>query len=425
VLTPILLTLPWVAVMGFLALVVRLPRPLPGVGAGWEGGSSAGSAPPRVSIVVPARNEAENVERVLRSLADSDWPDLEIVLVDDRSEDETARIARRVAAELGGARAAAADGVGAGPDPDPGSPLGPILRVLDGAPLPEGWLGKPWACMQGAREATGELILFTDADTRHAPELLGRAVIERRASGADALTLAGRQLMESFWERVVQPQIFTAMLLRYWDQRDPLPRARWRSAIANGQYILFRREAYEAIGGHEAVRGEVVEDLKLAQHLVRSGHLLAIRRAEDAFSTRMYTSLGEIVRGWSKNVILGGLATIPPGWLRRVAPLFMVFGGAFIWLLPATVLGVGALTGAPAAVLLWSGIVVGLTVLFWGAVSARMAISPAHGLVYPLGAAVTSYIFLRAWIRGGRVEWKGRRYRVRGASVAGEPGGLD
>jgi len=393
----LILTLPWVLLFGFLTLVVRLPRPLPM--ARWTG------APPRVSVIVPARNEAGNVERVLRSLAASEWPDLEIILVDDRSEDATAEIARGVAREL----------------------HHPTLRiqVVEGQELPEGWLGKPWACMQGAQAATGEVLLFTDADTRHGPDLLGRAVTELRASGAGALTLAGRQLMESFWEAAVQPQIFTSMLLRYWNQRDRHPPERWRDAIANGQFIMFERETYTAIGGHEAVRGEVVEDLKMAQQLVRSGHALEIRMAEDAFATRMYESLGDIVRGWSKNVVLGGIATIPPGWLRRITPPFMVFGGAVLWLLPVVVLGWMLVAGATGVLLGWSLAVVGMTALFWSVASARMGVSPLYGLAYPLGAAVTTYIFLRAWLRGGQVEWKGRRYQVRGLNGEGEPGGLD
>ncbi|HKK94402.1 MAG TPA: glycosyltransferase family A protein, partial [Longimicrobiales bacterium] len=306
-------TLPWVLVLGFLVLGVRLPRRLPATVAEPAGGWR------RVSVVIPARNEERNIERVVRMLAANAYPDLEIIVVDDRSEDRTADVVRGVAGELAGSS-------------------GVTLRLVEGDALPDGWLGKPWACQQGGRVATGDYILFTDADTRHAPDLTRRVVAELERSDADALSLAGRQLMESFWERVVQPQIFTSLLFRYTNNRDPHPPEKWRDAIANGQYIFFRRDTYQAIGGHEPVRGEVVEDMKMAQHLVKNGYALEIRMAEDSFATRMYESLGELVRGWSKNVILGGMATIPPGLLRRLAPAGIFAGTVFLWLMPPTLL---------------------------------------------------------------------------------------
>ena len=393
-----LATLPWVIVLGYLVLRVRLPRALPSEPQTPDGGWR------RVSVVVPARNEERNIERVLRSLAATDYPDVEIVVVDDRSEDRTGEVARAVASEL---------------DSD-----GPVrVRILDGRKLPDGWLGKPWACHQGGLAATGDYVLFTDADTRHAPGLLRRVVAELEHAGADVMSLMGRQLMETFWERVVQPQIFTSLLFRYTNNREAHPPEKWRDAIANGHYIFFRRAVWDAIEGHVPVKGEVVEDMKMAQHLVRNGYALEIRMAEDAFATRMYESLGELVRGWSKNVILGGAATIPPGLLRRIAPAGIFVGTVVLWLLPPALL-VAGLLGAMAAVTTWGWIVVGASVLFWAAVSARMGVSPAYGVIYPVGAAIGAWIYLRAWIRGGNVEWKGRTYRVRGVGDPGEPGGL-
>lgn len=389
---------PWFLVLGFLVFRVRLPRKLPGVpgapDSGWR----------RVSVVVPARNEEDNIERILRSLAASDYPDLELIVVDDRSDDATSEVAHRVAAELA---------------PDSTA----TIRIVEGEELPDGWLGKPWACMQGGRVATGDFLLFTDADTRHAPDLLQRVIGDMERTGAEAMSLAGRQLMETFWEKVVQPQIFTSLLFRYYDMRDPKPPKRYRDAIANGQYIVFRRETYEAVGGHGAVRGEVVEDMKMAQALVRGGHSLHVLMAEDGFATRMYTSLDELVRGWSKNVVLGALATLPPGLLRTVAPPGIVAGTIFLWLMPPVVFAAGLL-GAGEPLVTWGWIVVGMSALFWSAVSARMGVNAIYGLLYPLGAAVGTWIYLRAWIRGGKVEWKGRTYQVQGAKGSGEPGGL-
>ena len=390
-LTPLLLTLPWLGILLFLTVWVRLPRPLPPVS-----GSPKVDAP-LVSVIVPARNEARNVEGVLTSLAMTSWPRVEILLVDDRSEDDTAARAAEVAAR----------------HPD-------RVRVLEGEPLPAGWLGKPWACHQGARAAQGDLLLFTDADTRHAPDLLTRAVGALGEDAADAVSLAGRQLMESFWERLVQPHVFTAMLARYPRHRRPLPPERWRSAIANGQYILVRRDTYDAMGGHEALKGEVVEDMRMAQRLVHRGHRLSLRGAEDVFATRMYAGLGEIVEGWSKNVFLGGLATLPP-WMRWVTPPLMILGSLLLWIMPPLVL-LGAAAGLlGGAWLAWSGAVVALSLVLWCAAAWRMGAPVRYGLLYPLGALVTAWIFVRAWRRGGRVRWKGREYALEADALMGEP----
>jgi chlorobactene glucosyltransferase len=389
---PVLWALPWLGILGFMVFVVRLPRPIPG-----QGPSRRRTRTPRISVIIPARNEARNIERVVGSLASSTYPDVEIMVVDDRSEDET----RALALEAGRAR--------------PGR-----VRVLDGRPLPEGWMGKNWACHQGAEETTGELLLFTDADTWHAPDLLDRALAALDEDEADCLTLAGRQLMETFWERLVQPHVFTAMAARYPRLREPLPPSRWRGAIANGQYIMIPREVYDELGGHEALKGEVVEDMRMAQRLVRRGKRLSIRMAEDSFTTRMYTSLPELVEGWSKNIVLGGMATLPP-WTRGLAPLLILFSGLVLWVGPPAAVGLGlaGLTGP--GVLTWATAALATSVALWSAVCHRMGAPAYYGLLYPLGSLVTGYIFVRAWRRGGRVEWKGREYALEPEAVMREP----
>ncbi len=388
--TPLLLALPWLLFGVAFVLLVRLPWPLPPA----RGEAAEDGALPLVSVVVPARNESHNIVRVLESLTRARYPDFEILVVDDRSEDDTADLARGL--PPGNARR---------------------LAVLDGRELPEGWLGKPWACHQGASEAEGDLLLFTDADTVHGPDLLTRAVAGMADDEADLLTVVGRQILGSFWERLVQPQVFVSMLLRYPDRRRPLPRERWRGAIANGQFLLFRREAYEAVGGHEAVRGAVAEDLKLAQRVVGAGMCLSLRRAEDDLGTRMYRSLGELVAGWSKNLLLGGLDTLPPGLLRAVTPVAMLFGGLAFWVAPPVLLAAALAGWGPAGLLPWAATATGVSMAFWAGITWRFGASPLYGTLYPLGHLVLAVIVARAWMRGSRVEWKGRSYRV-GASDA-------
>jgi len=385
--TPILLAAPWLAFFVFVRFVVRIPSELPEV----EGGG-AGRAP-QVSIVLPARNERLNIERCVRSLAALEYPSFEIVVVDDRSEDGTGALARSV-------------------------PCGNATRlvVIDGVPLPEGWLGKPWACHQGMAVACGELLLFTDADTEHAPDLLARALLGMEEDAADLLTVMGRQEMETFWERLVQPHIFILMLLRFPAFERTARNSRWRDAIANGQYLLFRRDAYEAIGGHEAVRDQIVEDLALAQHVKMAGLALRIRSAVHGLSTRMYRSLGELVAGWSKNLYMGGVQAFPRHFRPLVLPASLV-GGVVLWLAPpATLVGGGGavVVGASAVTgwLVWAAIASAASAAAFAWFAARMGAPARYGLAYPLGAIVTLWILARSYARGREVEWKGRRYTL-------------
>ena len=381
---PLLLALPWLALCLGVALSVRLPRPVPPAGMG---GSDREELPP-VSVIVPARDEEDVIGRCVESLVASRYPRFEVLVVDDRSGDRTGDLAR--AAGPGNADR---------------------FAVLDGEPLPEGWLGKPWACWQGFLEARGEILLFTDADTRHGPDLLERAVRALDQDRAGALSLMGRQLLETWWEKLVQPQVFTMIVGRFPDGRKPVEPGRCASAIANGQYILVRRGAYEDVGGHRAVRGEVVEDLQLARTLCSGGHRLTLRMAEDGLATRMYRTFPQMVEGWSKNLAIGTLQTLPAG-VGRWALAGAFLAGVGLWLVPPGALAAGALSLAGPAVTAWAAAVSAVSALFWGAVSARMGVTPLWGLLYPVGSAIAGTIYARSALRGGRVEWKGRTYVV-------------
>ena len=339
-----------------------------------------------ISIIIPARNEQATIETVVRSIVASDYRPFELIVVDDLSTDQTATIVDRLAA------------------------TDPRIRLVRGAPLPEGWYGKPWACEQGFRAASGELLLFTDADTRHAPELMGRAAAALRREHADLVTIAPHQRCVSFWERVVMPQIWLLLGLRYHPRRVNRAR-RPRDVIANGQFILTTRAAYVAVGGHGAVRHEVAEDLALAQAYLRAGRRLHFAFAERLMETRMYHDLPQLIEGWSKNVYLGGRRSFPDeAALRALVPV-MLAAAMLFWLLPPGVLLVGALGAGVGGLAGPAGIAAGLSVLFWALVSYGMRIPMVYGLFYPLGAAMALYIFARSTWRGSRrVEWRGRVY---------------
>ena len=337
---------------------------------------------PKVSVIIPARNEARVIATVIESILATTYSPLELLVVDDRSTDETAGIAERIAA------------------------TDPRLRVIHGSALPEGWYGKPWACDQGYRAATGELLVFTDADTEHEPELIARAVGAAAAARADLLTIAPHQRCGSFWERIVMPQIFVLLGLRY--HPAAVNRAtRARDVIASGQFIMVHRDSYAAVGTHEIVRMEVAEDLALAQAYWRAGKVIHFAFAETLMTTRMYTNLREIIEGWSKNIYLGGRRSFPDEPVQRALAPLMLSLVMIVWLLPPALL----LAQAPTALLSAAGVATLLSLGFWCLISFGMQIPVWYGFGYPLGAAMMLYIIARSTLRGRRrVEWKGRTY---------------
>jgi chlorobactene glucosyltransferase len=334
-----------------------------------------------VSVIVPARNEAVTIETVVGSILASAYRPLELIVVNDQSTDHTSEILERLS--------------------------DPRLRVLQGEPLPQGWYGKAWACHQGYRAARGDILLFTDADTWHHPELLPRAVGALCETQSALLTVSPLQRCITLWERLVMPQIWFLLALRYHPQtvnRAVKP----RDVIANGQFILTTRESYEIAGTHAAVREEVAEDLALAQTYLRHGLKLHFTFAERLMETRMYRSLPELLEGWSKNIYLGGRRSFPnEPVLRALVPLMLTVAMLF-WLIPPIWLAVTILSHNPVAA---SALAVTLSAAFWMLICDGMAIPALYGLGYPLGAAMTLYIVLRSSWRGRTtVEWRGRVY---------------
>ncbi|HSJ26320.1 MAG TPA: glycosyltransferase [Longimicrobiales bacterium] len=348
-----------------------------------------GEDAPLVSVVIPARNEAVNISACVASLLNTQYPNIELIVVDDGSTDGTGDIVRILADHADGR-----------------------LRLVQGAPLPPGWLGKPWACWQGYRLARGELILFTDADTRHDDALLGHAVGALQQNRADMVTVLPRQLMLSFWERLVLPHVFSIIFMRYHDLKRVNRTRNAKDVIANGQFILIRREAYDELGGHEALRGVVVEDQQLAQRLVTAGRPIFVAHAHDIMDTRMYRSLGGIVEGWSKNLALGSRAAAP-GWIAPAVPWLIALYILVAWVLPPAVMVAGAFTGlVSGGAFGWSVITTGLSLLFWLTLLLWMRVPPVYAVLYPVGALVTASLFVRSALRGSRVAWKGREYDV-------------
>ena len=373
--------LPWAAAVVLLFWRARGSRHLHA-----ESGDPPVPAP-LVTVIIPARDEAHNIERCLRSTMANAYPALEIIVLDDHSTDGTGDIARRTA----------------GNDSK--------VRIIVPPPLPPGWFGKSWTCATGAREARGELLLFIDADTTLAPDLVVRLVNAQRTRDADMVSVGGRQELGSFWERLVQPQVFTMILARF-GSTERVNRSRWATdKIANGQCILVRRSAYDRVGGHGAVRDKVAEDLMLAQTFHREGHRVSLVLGLPQLSTRMYTSLGELIRGWRKNIYAGAVDALPLGRVGRVVvPVLLIIPPTFVLIPPVTlILGVA---GMLAQSIVPAAAATILLILMFAAIYRAFETTPLYALLYPAGAVVVLYIVVTAIARGRQVAWKGRDYEA-------------
>jgi chlorobactene glucosyltransferase len=342
---------------------------------------------PKVTVIVPARDEAANIDRCLRSLAVQTYPAsrLRIVVIDDHSRDRTFAIASVLAQTC------------------------PQLTVLRSPPLPPHWVGKSHACWIGARtvEADADWLCFVDADVWAEPALIASAVAAASADALDLLSLAPRQELQSFAERLVMP---CGLYLLAFCQDLRTVQARNSSEVtATGQFMLVRRVCYETIGGHPAVADAICEDLMLARLLKRSGGHAILQDGRRLLSTRMYRGWSTLWTGIAKNLseMLGG----PPRTIAIAAAAVVLAWAA--WLLPlrdALDCAHGSAASCvgliPAA--LGSAAAFGLHI----AGASYFGIPPWYGLLFPLGYSAGALIAIDSVRRrlSGRVSWKGRTY---------------
>jgi chlorobactene glucosyltransferase len=340
---------------------------------------------PTLSIIVPARNEERSIESCVRSLLAQKWVAFEVIVVDDRSTDATTRILEHLANE------------------------DRRLRIVRGTELPDGWVGKPWALVQGAEVARGRWLLFTDADSTHVSTGAASALHFAREAQVDALTIATHQELGSFWERAILPSVLGMILFAAGPLGDINDPGKPEKALANGQYIMVSREAYVMLGGHAALLSEVVEDVEFAKRLKADGRYRMILAGGDRIaSVRMYQSLAEIWAGFTKNVFLGA-----KGDMRAIS-LGVVFS-AMISILPPA-LAVTALFRRRYE-LAFEALATSVAIVAtasWG--MGRAAFPRRLALLQPLGTAIFAAIALNSSfhvLSGRGVEWSGRRYRAK------------
>ena len=327
------------------------------------------AARPTVSVIVPARNEKACLRACLESLVAQTGVAFEVIVIDDHSTDGTREIALSF----------------------------PGVRVVDASPLLQGWTGKNNAVTSGARVANGVWLLFTDADTVHLQGSLARSLDEAKLQGAALLSYSPQQVVVSIWEKAVMPVIFAELASMYRSSQVSDPNS--DAAAANGQYILIRRDAYDAVGGHAAIAGSLLEDVALARLVKQSGRKIFFRYGGDAVRTRMYRSFAQLIEGWTKN-----LALLFP---------FPAFLALWRFLEFALILASVALFAL--AVVHKSTVYAALCLI--PPALTLMRISRAHfswtvNLLGFFGLPLFSYLLLRSkWAQvNGSVAWKGRTY---------------
>ena len=341
------------------------------------------SNPPRLSVCVPARNEERGVEACLHSLLNQNYPNFEVIAIDDHSTDRTGDIMRNLAQENS------------------------RLKVLKAADLPEGWLGKPFALHQAFKVTQGEYLLFTDADPVFKPTALNTAVHVMRERDLDVLTLMPKAEFGSFWERAVQPVIFgfIASLTRFKNVNDP----DHRSAMGFGAFLMFRRSAYEKIGGHEAGKSDVLEDVLIAKRAKGAGLKLFVADAKQLFSIRMYFGLKEIWFGWEKNMFLAMKKSV----LKATCNVAVVLGFVFT---PYIILAINIFEQIG---WLWIGMaLVGVVLVSAAAYKTcdEMELNRNNAVLFPMGALVMAAIMANSMFHTlvrKKTKWRGRVYSVK------------
>ncbi len=339
---------------------------------------------PSLSVLIPARNEAQNIGACIEAVLASDHPDLEVIVIDDGSTDGTASIALA---------AAAGDG---------------RLRVVSGRPLPEGWAGKPWACHQAAAMARGEHLLFIDADVQIHASAARRASAVLLAEKLDLLSAFGSWLLGSFWERSAIPVI--GWFIRGATDIAAVNQAGRPEAFANGQFILVRATAYREVGGHEAVRSEVLEDVRFARVMKQRAHRLGLYFAPDLYRVRLYRNIREILDGYGKN-LYEGMGRKPQVALIALLFLFITVGAPWLALGVALLHPPMVLTamGAPAPWLAWLSLTCLLPMVLRFRLERIEGRSGALSWTQLLGNGVLALVLLRA-LTTVRTTWKGREF---------------
>lgn len=336
---------------------------------------------PSISVLIPARDEADTLPRCLDSLRLQTYPGFSVTVLDDDSTDGTSEIVKRFA------------------------DLDARFHLVHGKPLQDGWTGKTWACQQLADQATGDILLFIDADTWYTPDVLARVAGLMQREQPGLLSIMSHQEAETIGERIVLPGLYMLFLCGMPLERLEDP-AHPDVAAASGQFICMERSVYDQVGGHRAVRDRIVEDLSLADTTKRAGYNLMARTAIQSAHCRMYRSNREVIDGFSKNAFVA-FDERPDRAVLSIAGLLATH------IVPPVMLIRNLIERKRASAMLFPAIATGIGFLLRWLVSRRTGFRQRDTVFAHLNAIAFAVIMIRSmWWRyaGGGYQWKGRQY---------------
>lgn len=345
---------------------------------------------PSISVLVPVRNEEGKVGRCLESLAQQDYPDFEIIVVDDKSTDSSGQIIAELARRFS------------------------HIKVIQGRESRPGWLGKCNALNHASPHATGDWLVFSDADTYHHPNSLRDAISAALKYNVDMISFMPVQELYSFSERVIMPVLLGSFLMG--DPTNSINDAKSPRAYAYGQYIMVKRTAYDAIGGHESVKDQILDDISIGRVTKEKGFSVTACDGRPLYTVRMYTNFSELWNGWTKNAY--ALINCSPVSLVGVVVLLNLCLFAPFVTLAVSAASPSSITGIIPPALLWSALAIQFAcMMIWYARSTvyYKGLNPFSFLLLPLGAVLTSALYINSaycFITGRQVKWKDRDYSV-------------
>ncbi len=341
---------------------------------------------PFVSICIPARNEEDVIERCVTNALKQDYPSFEVLVLDDNSTDRTTEILSQL------------------------SDIITNLKRIKGEPKPDDWLGKPWACHQLSEEAGGQILIFIDADVWLEPDVLTKTV--SRLKYKDAITVWPQQELKSFWENMIVPMfnfaLFT-LLPAIYVERHPrwmpsffIPKLSDKFIAGCGQFLAFRRSAYDQIGGHKSVKNEVVEDMELARNIKTSGFLFQMFHGVNTVYCRMYNSHSEIWNGFKKNFL--------NGFTNMFEFVCMGILHIVVYILPFITLVIGIVENDLVTTLL-SGVIILIILVQKIAIHKLFKVNLIYSFLHPISVLwfqILGLVSIFNKIFGIKSSWKGR-----------------
>jgi chlorobactene glucosyltransferase len=339
---------------------------------------------PRISVLVPARNEESKIAPCVNSLLSQDYPDFQVIVLDDNSTDRTGEILASLAQNDS------------------------RLKVIRGTPLPYNWLGKHWACHQLYKEADGELLMFTDADTTHTPNTLTCAAGAIHAEQADMISIIPRHLLGTWSEKLIMP-IFALGVFAQVPLLEKFRPNKRTTLSSSGKLMMFRRKAYETTGGFEAIKENVLDDLELPQQIIARGFRYRLLDGTDNVSTRMYHTFDELYEGLTKNSFAAYNYNIP---LFVLTWLWMLFA---FWE-PLLLIAIYKDFAYPPVLTMGLSIIAVIaSLLLWAIYYHRFKFPIYMIFLYPLSITAMAAVSISSMVLtlSGRTTWKDRRIPTR------------